>query len=384
MTTCPLCDSALRQGECPVCNAGSAPGGEGDTDRESTNSGPAPSGKAEAQPKPKDAKANWYALAGMERPPEVLPDHTPDAAESAPLTNQREEDGYGAAAMICFARGLSEVVKLAAGLQFAVFDAIISFFIGAALLRGASYGKPLLIVGALWSIAQGVLALVLVGHWSAVLVMLPGVAMLATFWLDTPRDRTIAAVVGALLAFQWIPFYAFTKDKSPDEAMREYALPGNTWSDPSGVRVVAPQGVMLIDPAQMLKKAKGEVRGILGMALKSKGTLELNDERLLALGSEKSMVAVYKVGAIPPHMKLEAALVGRVSNGKYATRNDDVIPESIRKARVEAQGWSLQDQRIVLARLPNGQLLSVACSPMATIGERMCEALLAGTTLPSP
>jgi hypothetical protein len=407
MAKCPLCESTLVGGECPVCSAGAAAERERDTDRQ-TGSRPAaerpeqPTDRVKAAQRPTEQdvpasqppgkpaakaggsaeeRAKWYALAGEERPPDLIPVHKEESHPIALSEREDEQRGFGAAAIIFIAQGVSGLMVIATGQPPAIADSVISIVVGFALLTGSSRARFLVLIGAAIHLGFCGLALLLVGHWLAVLSMVPSLCVFRAVYLDTPTQRNVATAVGVACAFSWFGFYAFRSDAKTDE-LKDYEV-AQAFVDPEvGLSVKVPGGVTFYDAKKIVEAAKSQKAGLLGKILKEALSQRPGSERIIARGNDGTMRAVVQVGHVPPSVPMESVLTPIFGEESSPTRDDELVPRGIRESSaLKAQGWRAEGREVVLVRTSDGRLVTAACSVLAAGGDRLCQALFAGLSV---
>lgn len=416
MPRCPLCDTVLVGANCPRCSKLQKPPGEDDTlqvsalleKRKARASGRA-AAAAPAQPPKRAAaatadalpsvvvapepttdkeespvqaatpadKERWYALAGIQRPPDAPSRHgtasEPLPALSGPMDEYKGLMGAGA---IFMAQGLASIVIAALGAPSEAASGVISIIFGAKVAMGGPQTRGVLIVGACINLGFKLLALLLTNSPLAVIGMLPAFCILATLFLDTPKQRAAAAGVGVALALSGAVAFAFRPDPKKVDVLADYRI--EAWSDAaSGASMPKLNEARYYDAQKIFEEIRTAKAGLLGMGLKGVVARVAGGERLLVRGEDDLILALLRVGNLPKHVELESALTPIVGGHERLQRRADLVPLSLRDAPgLEVQGWADDTRSVLLARRPDGQTVTLVCDARRPAGDRVCKLVL--------
>ncbi|HEY3452241.1 MAG TPA: hypothetical protein VGK67_38205 [Myxococcales bacterium] len=368
--------------------------------RSKPSAAPKPAPEPEPEPEPEDAaepppaemprskteeKKSWYALAGMERPPELPSAHGQDDGLLPPVSTKEDElRGYHPAAIIFAATGLASFAIAATGQMPDVAAGVGNLIAAGALFKHYSWAKFLAIAFGALHIGKMALGLALTGSSVFVVAMLPPVCVIAAFVLDEARWRAAAAGVGVALAFSWVAVYAFRPAPSARaDPMDEFAIEGGKWADEKfGLNLAAPAGIALIDAKKAADSVKDEQGGLIGLFLKKAAKKRPTTDRLLIKGTEVDVDGSLKLVTLPPKVTTASMLLPIFGEESKPIRDDDLVPRKIRETEgLTTEGWREYSRRVVLIRAADGRLVTAVCNANAAGADHLCQGYFAGLSL---
>ncbi|MGC4114338.1 MAG: hypothetical protein QM765_06930 [Myxococcales bacterium] len=352
-------------------------GAQAEGDAEAERPAPAPRTKTEE-------KKNWYALAGMERPPDMPSAHGQDDGLPPVSAQQDELRGYHPAAIVFAATGLSSFAIAATGAMPEVASGVANLVAAGFLFKHYGWARFLAIAIALLHIAKMVLGLVLFGSAGFVVAMLPMACVLGAFLFEEAKWRGAAAGVGVALAFSWVGFYALRPPPAPKAGgLNEYALEGGKFSDDKfGLALAAPSGVLLIDAQKAKEVAKDESAGLVATILQKAAKKRATNEKLVVRATEVELEGSVRLVTLPPKVQTTSVMAQIFGEESKPLRDDELVPRKIRETEgLKSEGWRDSSLRAVLLRANDGRLLIVTCDSKASAADHLCQGLFSGIAL---
>ncbi|MBS2031830.1 MAG: hypothetical protein JST54_28295 [Deltaproteobacteria bacterium] len=277
----------------------------------------------------KARRQGWYELAGEEREDSMVIQRGIEHVTNVPLGESAHEGTRaGNAAVILFAVAIANGLLLLTGRTSGPFGALataVPLLAGAACLRSTSWGR----------IASGVIALLemasAAGAYAAapnsygtVLAGLHGVTVLSLFAIVISEEHRVQRIALVMSLLATVGGVIAVQVRDPvNEAIEVAGLPGNRWSDATGLAVQGPPEARLfgLDDPKFANAARA--RGMVDQSGVKAGILV-----------DGHIAGTLLLASPPPG----TPIADEVSNldGTF-TRSDDVIPVSTYD---RAAGWT--------------------------------------------
>ena len=323
----------------------------------------------------KARRQGWYALAGEEREDSIAIPRGAEPIPEVPLGESAHEGTRASnAAVILFAVALANGVMLVTaktGGTFGALAAAVPLLAGAACLRSTAWGRvasgmiallELVLAAQQYSAAPNPYGMTLAGLHGVTVV-----ALLAIVISEEHRVQRLALVMSVLATIGGV--VAIQVRDPANEAIEAAGLPGNRWTDGTGLAVQGPSEATLFALDDPKFAHTGRARGMVDQSGVKAGILV-----------DGHVVGTLRIISPPPNTPVADEVAAL--DGTY-TRSDSIIPIS---SYDRAAGWTrtgggwaaaigLGDGRDLLIRLDG--------LPENTARDRkLFEALIRGIVLP--